>query len=141
MGSQRILSMFEEGEPRRAALRKRVMLSARLSTSTAAFEIRIRDVSATGARIEGAELPAQGSAVLLKRGTFSVYGSLVWVSGAVAGIHFDEPLDADDLMESLKGLPTPAPVAAELFRRPGLNRRSHPRLSDGTGWLDAPARR
>lgn len=130
---------MEEGEPRRAALRRRVMLTARLSTSSAAYEVRIRDISATGARIEGAELPRQDSAVLLKRGTFSVYGRLVWVNGTAGGMQFDEALDEDEL--SLKGSPAAAPAEPEPYRRPGFARARHAPLSDGRGWVDLPPRR
>jgi hypothetical protein len=140
MGSSRILGMIEDGEPRRGKQRRRVMLTARLSSSSKSFDVRIRDVSATGARLEGRELPAIDTAVLLTRGSFSAYGKLVWVSGELGGMLFDEPLSEERMMDDLKGLAVSAPAETP-FRRVGLNRSQHPRFSDGSGWVDQPRRR
>lgn len=135
MASSGILNMIDGGEPRRGAVRRRVMLSARLQTSTSTHDVIIRDVSATGARIETDDLPEPGTTVMLKRGTFLAYGSLVWANGEAGGIQFDEPLDEDELMDALKGLPAPSQTV-EPYRRPGLDRGGHPRFSDGRGWID-----
>lgn len=140
MGSSRILDLMEEGEPRRRSLRRSVMLNARLSTSSGSYPVRIRDVSATGARIDGAELPAPGLSVLLTRGSFRAYGELRWVEDGIGGVEFEEPLDEDRMIEALNGL-RPASATAAADRRPGLGRREHPRFSNGSGWLDLPAPR
>lgn len=139
MGSHHILNIMEGGDPRRSSRRRRVFLSARLATPAAEFPVHIRDISATGARIEGADLPRAESTIVLKRGAFTGFGRLVWVEGGVGGIEFDEPLEEDELLESLKGIPAAA-TAQQPYRRPGLNRAGHPRLSDGRGWVDSPPR-
>jgi hypothetical protein len=137
MGSHHILNIMEDGDPRRSSRRRRVFLSARLETPAAEYPVHIRDISATGARIEGADLPGTRAIVALKRGAFTGYGRLVWTDGGVGGLEFDEPLDEDELLESLKGIPAAAP-APQPYRRPGLNRGGHAPLSDGRGWVDAP---
>ena len=138
MGSHEILTMMDDGDPRRGSRRRRVLLSAKLSTTTGEFAVNIRDISATGARVEGGDLPRVDSAVVLKRGTFMGFGRLVWVAGGAGGIVFDEPLEEEELLDSLKGVPAPAP-AQEPYRRPGLN-RGRARVSDGSGWVDLPGR-
>lgn len=137
MGHTDIISMFADGEPRRGSLRRRVMLTARLATSTAAIDVTIRDVSATGARIEGEGLPRAGTNVVLRRGVFSVYGELVWSDGASGGVAFESPLDEDTMMETLKGIPASV-TRQEPYRRPGLKRGEHARWSDGRGWIEPP---
>jgi hypothetical protein len=139
MGSHQILNMMEDGDPRRGSRRRRVLLSARLSTTTGEQAVQIRDISATGARIEGGSLPRVDSPVVLKRGTFMGFGRLVWADGGAGGILFDEPLDEDELLDSLKGLPSGPPAQEEPYRRPGLN-RGDARVSDGRGWVDPPRR-
>jgi len=138
MGSQSILNLIDEaGEPRRGASRRRVMMIAQLSTSSAKYDVKIRDVSATGARIEACELPAEGTTVRLKRGTFLAYGRLVWVNGRSGGIAFDDAFDGDELVDLLKGLPAAPPAEPAPYRRPGFDRgNAKPRFSDGSGWID-----
>jgi hypothetical protein len=137
MGSSQILGMIDDGEARRTSQRRRVMLTARLSTSSSSEQVRLRDVSATGARVEGRHLPSLGAPVLLTRGNFSAYGQLVWKNGEVGGVRFDQALDEDSILDALKGLP-PASQESEPYRRPGLNRTAHAPYSDGSGWIDLP---
>jgi hypothetical protein len=137
MGSSRILGIADDGAARRGNQRRRVMLTARLSTSASSEQVRLRDVSATGARVEGRNLPSLGAPVLLTRGNFSAYGHLVWKSGEAGGVQFDESLDEDTILDALKGMPAPT-SEPEPYRRPGLNRSAHARYSDGSGWVDLP---
>jgi hypothetical protein len=144
MGSIRTFTMAGAGKPRRAKPRRRVMLTARLATPVGNERVRLRDVSANGARIEGDNLPPHGTPVQLTRGTFSVFGLMVWHEGEAGGVEFDEPLDEARLLEALKGL-SAGPNVPEPYRRPGLRHRQStgPRYSDGSGWVDAtkPPRR
>jgi len=140
MASNFILSMIDDGDPRRTARRRRVLLTATLSTATNDYQVRLRDISHRGARIEGEGLPPMGSVVVLRRGTFQVYGELVWVNGDSGGVAFDEPLDEAELMERIKGMPAPA-AESEPYRRPGFTRERRARWSDGSGWVDARPRR
>ena len=129
----------DDGEPRRASRRRRVMLSARLVMPTGYCDVIIRDVSVSGARIEGDKLPAEGCTVMLRRGTFSTYGRLVWVNGNAGGVTWDEPFEEDALMEALKGLGGRPQQPEPVLRRPGFSRGGEgPRFSDGSGWVDRP---
>lgn len=137
MGSIRTFAMTDAGKPRRAKPRRRVMLTARLSTPTSNERVRLRDVSPNGTRIEAEHLPGLGTPVQITRGTFSVFGVVVWKDAEAAGVEFDEPLDDARLLEVLKGL-SPGPAVQEPYRRAGLRHRtsSLPRYSDGSGWVD-----
>jgi hypothetical protein len=140
MASKAMLNLVTEGghDIRRRWSRQPMILAARLITVTNEYRVRIRDLSAGGARVQGEELPAQGTDVLLKRGEFETFGTIVWVHEGQAGIAFDQPLE-DAKVAALRAAPiyTPTPTAED-YRRPGFGRKSgdHPRWSDGTGWID-----
>ena len=129
---------FESGVGcRRQWPRQLMILSARLCTVTRDYQVRIRDLSAGGARIEGPELPMVGTDAMLKRGGADVFGEVAWISGNQAGIAFEEELD-DAALDAFTSAPDlPAPNAGDT-RRPGFGRKSgqHPRWSNGTGWVD-----
>ena len=120
-----------------------MILSARLDTAQRGYDIVLRDVSLTGARLTGTELPPQGSRAMLRRGSFRVNGALVWVNGHAGGFQWDFAFhDEDELTEALKGLSAkPSPDFARL-RRPAVAARADaPRFSDGKGWIDLRGRR
>jgi hypothetical protein len=139
MASHSILKLIgESGESRRGAIRSRVLMVAKLATSARDIDVRIRDVSATGARIEGADLPRPGSDVILKRGGFQAFASVIWSDGNAAGIQFDEPFDERELMLKLKELPARAAPDPDQHRRPGFSHTdAHPALSNGRGWVSS----
>lgn len=139
MASHSILAMLanDGNGTRRGAIRNRVLMVATLTTPTKSTGVRIRDVSSTGARVEGTDLPSRGSTVVLTRGSFEAFGQIVWVGDGLVGIAFDEHLPDDALMASLRGLPEPAPEPSP-YRRGGFDRDPNPpRLSTGDGWLRA----
>jgi hypothetical protein len=139
MASHSILRLIgEDGASRRGSIRNRVLLVAKLVTPARDIDVRIRDVSATGAQVEGADLPRPGSDVILKRGAFQGFARVIWSSGSNAGIQFDEPFDETELMIKLRGVPRSAEPDPGRHRRPGFSRHeSHPALSDGRGWIDS----
>lgn len=139
VGGSRILNLvFDNGrDTRRQWPRQLMILSARLVTVANDKNIRIRDLAPGGARIEGADLPAIGTDVLLKRGQFEAFGTIAWISGNQAGLEFDEALDGDTLdliQKAREETVTPEPS----HRRSGFGRKTstHPRWSTGRGWID-----
>lgn len=50
--------------------------------------MRIRNLSATGALIEGAVIPSPATEVRLARGSLSIMGEVVWCNGGRAGLKF-----------------------------------------------------
>jgi hypothetical protein len=140
MASRTMLNLvFDNGrDGRRQYARQPMLLSARLITITSEHNVRIRDLSAGGARVQGDDIPEVGTDVLLKRGAFETFGKIAWVSDGQAGVEFDDPLD-DAEVKALHEAPfhTPTPQAED-YRRPAFGRKTatHPRLSNGTGWVD-----
>ncbi|MDQ8754696.1 PilZ domain-containing protein [Sphingosinicella sp. LHD-64] len=137
--SQMLKLVFDNGQDsRRQWPRQLTILSARLLTVTTDVPVRIRDLSAGGARIEGFNLPAAGTDVMLKRGAADAFGTIVWVSGTQAGIEFEDALEHEALDAFQKAPEMPALTQPD-GRRPGFGRKggTHPRWSDGTGWIDS----
>lgn len=136
MGSHSILGIINSDGTgtRRRAIRSRVLMVATLATSTKEITVRMRDVSSYGSRVEGDDLPPRGTAVVLRRGTFEVFGEIVWSGERAVGIQFDEPVAEEELLTSLRGLGDAAEPAP--YRRGGFGRElDPPRLSTGHGWL------
>ncbi len=120
MASHAALHLFADDGPhgRRAAPRQRVLLGARLVTIVDEHEVRIRDLSATGARVEG-DVPAAGTDVIVQRGGSEFFGQIMWSDGMRGGIQFDEPLSPADLFTAIRPAP-PAPRPTVVHRRPGF---------------------
>ncbi len=120
MASHAALHLFADDGPlgRRGAPRQRVLLGARLVTIVDEHEVRIRDLSTTGARVEG-DVPAAGTDVMVQRGTHELFGRIVWSDGRRGGIEFEEPLSPGDLFTAICPVP-PAPRPTVVHRRPGF---------------------
>ena len=77
----------------------------------------LRNLSAEGALVEGAQLPPEGSATIFRRNELRVDGQIVWVEGRYAGIAFTRELERAEL---LREVPRPRQKFDQQFRRPGL---------------------
>ena len=51
--------------------------------------VKIRNLSPSGALIEGAALPAAGESLVLRRGHNAIGGKVVWCQGGRAGLRFE----------------------------------------------------
>ncbi len=80
-------------------------------------DVKLRNLSAEGALVEGEGLPTTGQQIRFRKGDLSVAGEIVWTSNKRAGIHFHQPLTPEAL---LRHVPTPRPRVLPAFRRPGL---------------------
>jgi hypothetical protein len=63
---------------------------------TAIGTVRIRDLSANGALLEGDALPPVGAAFVLKRQALQVRGTVVWNAGARCGVRFEGIISVPD---------------------------------------------
>ncbi len=123
MASHCMLNLVaDEGhECHRATARHRVLLSAKLITTTDEFCVRLRDLSATGAKVEGEKLPPAGKDVILKRGRLEVFATIVWSSESQGGLAFDEPLsEGEVLAQASHQAVVPPPPEPEVYKRPGF---------------------
>jgi hypothetical protein len=83
------------GQDKRAEGRAHVFLTATIYDARGSEPVRIRNLSARGALVEGIRLPATGSFVRLVRGALLAAGRVAWNGTKVVGINFDKPVDAD----------------------------------------------
>lgn len=79
--------------------RSNVFLTATLDTGAASSPVRIRNISARGALIEGPSLPAIGARVRLIRGELRASGELAWTGAGQGGLNFDREIDVAQWIE------------------------------------------
>ena len=123
----------------RRSNRSPVLLSAKIDVDGRLVPVVLRNLSAEGALVEGANLPAEGSATVFERNELRVSSRIVWVEGRYAGVAFDRHLAREEL---LREVPRPRQKFEPQFRRPGLACRP---LSDAERkmierWATLPAR-
>lgn len=79
-----------DAEPRCAA-RTNMFVVATIYAGDASAPVKIRNLSRTGALIEGARLPPVGTKISLRRGSLHAGGEVVWSGNGRAGIKLDAP--------------------------------------------------
>jgi hypothetical protein len=79
------------GAEHRVAQRTNLMLAATVESGGRLNAVRIRNLSETGALIEGSGLPTAGTSVILKRGDLQVAATIAWAGGERRGVRFDSP--------------------------------------------------
>jgi PilZ domain len=81
---------------RRSEPRSNIFLVATLAAQGASGTVRVRDLSSSGALIEGDALPSVGAALRLTRGSLTVSGYVAWVKDNRAGVRFDSTVTVAD---------------------------------------------
>lgn len=77
------------------------------------------NVSSTGARVRGADLPVMGVDLVLNIDRVQAFGTVIWSDSGECGIGFDPPLDPSDeeylrnLVAGAQGLPPDIRAAFE----------------------------
>ena len=85
-----------KGGGRRSATRSPVPLIATVKTLDGAHLSVVVDVSATGARLRGHDLPQCNEDLLITVEGISAFGTVAWADGNERGVAFDAPLNARD---------------------------------------------
>lgn len=101
----------------RKSRRSNVLMSASLELSGTSLPVKLRNLSADGALVEGDKLPVEGAEILFRKGDLAVAGRVAWAKTRHAGISFACKLDPEQVM---RHIPTPRPHVKPDFRRPGL---------------------
>ena len=107
------------GGGRRSAARASAPLTAVLTTLVGSRSAVLADVSSTGARVRGTDLPAMGEELVINIERVQAFGSVAWSDSGECGIVFEPPLDADDedylrqLVAAARGLPPDIQAALE----------------------------
>lgn len=78
-----------QGADQPRATRKNLMLAASIESGGSTASVRIRNLSESGAMLDGAALPGPGASLLLIRADIQVSASVVWCAGGRCGIRFD----------------------------------------------------
>jgi hypothetical protein len=86
----------EDGAELRASRRTNLMLAATIVASGRVTAVRIRNLSDTGALIEGAGLLAKGETLLVKRGELEISATIAWAGGDKCGVRFDRPIPVSE---------------------------------------------
>jgi hypothetical protein len=111
--------------------RSNVLMSASLELSGTSLPVKLRNLSAEGALVEGDKLPVEGASILFRRGDLGVAGTVAWVKGRQAGVSFAQKLDPEQL---LRHVPAPRPRVTPTFRRPGLKTATDSDQGFGDAW-------
>src|SRR5687767_11360865 len=85
------------GGGRRGFARQTGPLGAVVSTVTCSRSAVLLDVSRTGARVEGEDLPGPGDELFVTIEYVRAFGTVQWSHGGQVGIRFESPLDSEDV--------------------------------------------
>ena len=84
---------------RRRSPREAVMLAGSAMSVTRSRSVMIADISVSGARLGGRDLPAAGDDLLMVVGSQDRMGTVMWRSGDHCGVRVDDPLAADQIAQ------------------------------------------
>jgi hypothetical protein len=113
----------------RSAVRSNMFIAAVVSGATFSAPVRIRNMSSTGALVEGAAVPQEGSVVRLIRGALVVPAAVMWSSEGRCGLRFSSLVSVrewlappsnrqqqrvDDTVRVIKAGAIPLPLGPEL---------------------------
>jgi len=126
----------------RRSQRAKVLLAATLEVSGAQRPVKLRNLSADGALVEGEALPIEGTNVTFRRNELNAVGRIVWVDSRYAGIAFDEKLQPEQV---LRHVPAPRAKVQPRLWRPGLRQNTltaeQRRLAESWVWAPSSANR
>src|SRR4051794_193444 len=106
-----------ENMQNRNSRRAPVLLAASVDVRGAPAAVKLRNLSAQGALIEGDQLPAEGATTFFTRKELRLKCQVMWVAGRYAGIRFNRELNPDEV---LRYIPPPRETFRPEFKRPGL---------------------
>jgi hypothetical protein len=113
--------MDESGTPHnRRSQRSNLLMTAMLEVAGKTVTVKLRNLSSEGARVEGDQLPVEGTELVFRKGDLSTAARVVWIKGRQAGIGFEQKLDPVDVLNHVT---VPRPRVQPDFRRPGLGSR------------------
>ena len=106
----------------RRSRRSNVLMSATIELSGVSLPVKLRNLSAEGALIEGENLPVEGAELLFRKAELSLPARIAWVDANRAGVAFGEPLRPEQLLRHVPK-PRPRAQASPEYRRPGFGAR------------------
>ncbi len=88
------------GAEARTAARTNLFMTAALYWGDSVHDVKIRDLSETGAQIESSVFPPVGCETTLIRGPLSVWGHVTWRTERRCGLHFSSQISVGKWMAS-----------------------------------------
>lgn len=88
----------DDGSDRRDRPRRRVLLTAILETPEGDRNVRMRNLSSTGALIETNRPPPVGTLVTFRRGNTVAPGTIVWATQSMIGVQFIRPIHESEVL-------------------------------------------
>ena len=87
---------------RRTAVRQTVAMPASMFSLEQSRVVIVEDISTTGAKLTGGDLPKLGEDVWIKAGPVDAFGTVVWVDDFACGVTFEKPLNGaeDDFIQA-----------------------------------------
>src|SRR5438477_3642240 len=82
----------------RRSRRAPVLLAASVEVRGVATAVKLRNLSAQGALIEGEKLPAEGAVTVFTRKELQLPCEVMWVEGHYAGIRFARELEREEVL-------------------------------------------
>ena len=105
----------------RRSRRSNVLMAASLQTASGIADVKLRNLSAEGALVEGDGIPEPGELLVFRKNELTVSGRIAWVSERRAGIAFDAKLQPETV---LRHIPSPKHRIEPSFKRPGVTSRT-----------------
>lgn len=119
-----------EREPR-SDPRSHVFLMAVLCVGPTNYPVRVRNLSARGALLEGDSLPKNKSIFCLKRGSLAAAGEIAWLKSNQCGVRFSESITVADWVDRVGPVEQQRIDATVAAYRSGLTSRSAPISKSG----------
>ena len=85
--------------------RKNLLLSATIEAGALKAPVRIRNLSETGAMLDGAALPDVGTRFTLRRLEIEIGATVVWASSGRCGVAFDGKVSVEDWVAGVRQIP------------------------------------
>ena len=136
-GEETAVTGLRERKDRRSL----VLLAAKLRTPQGLRDVRLRNLSISGALLEAEDPPAKETEVVFERGETVVPARVAWSGGNRFGIEFHTPIDESEVLVHVSRPKPAVPPSPAAFKRPGL--RTGPTAEDrilGESWARAPRR-
>jgi hypothetical protein len=100
---------------RRSAPRARLQALAKLETTSGTLQVRLVNLSCTGAKVEVDRLVPLKRTVILKRGDIEAYAQVVWSNETSCGLEFFDPIPHDLVVAEARKSPEPPPKTEPSF--------------------------
>ena len=89
---------LQSGSPARTTARVNLFMAAILHSAGEEIAVKIRDLSASGAQVEGVQLLETGTEIMLSRGQLSVRGHVAWCNERRCGLEFASKITVQSWM-------------------------------------------